>query len=216
MRFRLSIIFTIAVAILTTADYTSAQTMPITEQEYRAGIRSGYAATRKAYPRRETKIYEVISNGKVTYHRTEIFEYQTPDNYYTKEEIRQGDRTTSSEMIQIGIVRYCRENAAKWKSSGCYENPPAALGDAYETSYSLETTTGIRTYIRTAKSQQKESDKSEPTRFVTEDRFVLNSDGAVRERSIVKMLTATKSIVSRDTSKFEYGVILKPIEAPMK
>lgn len=216
MKFRPSTIILIAVVVLTTAKFSLGQTTAITEKDYWADIVSGYAATRSSFPRRETKTYDGFSGGRMTYSRTEMSEFRSKDTYRTTKTVVRDGTTVVTEAIQIGPVRYCRENTAEWKSSGCYENPPAPLGDAYETSYSLETTKDTRTYIRTAKSQKKESDKSEPTKFVTEDRFVLNSDGAVRERSIVKIVTETKSIFSRDTSKFEYGVTLKPIEAPIK
>ncbi len=216
MKFRRPTIILIAIVILTASEISLAQTTAITEEGYWAGIRSGYAATRDLFPRRETKTFESLLGGTVNYSRTEISEFRSKDTYRTTKTVIRDGSTIVTEAIQIGTVRYCRENTAAWKSSGCYQQPPPPLGDADETKYSVQVNKDSRTYIRTATLLKKEADKAEPTKFLTEDRFVLNSDMSVRERSIVKTVNETKSIVSRETSTFEYGITLKPIEAPIK
>jgi hypothetical protein len=215
MKFYPSAIILITVVILTATEFLSAQTTTITEQDYWVGIRSGYTATEKIYPRRETKTYESLSDGKVTYSRTEVSEYQSKDVYHTTKTVVRDGSTIVTEAIQIGTVRYCRENTGEWKSSGCYRQPPSPLDDADETSYSVQKNKDGRTYIRIATLLKKATDKAEAANFLTEDRFVLNSDTSVRERSIIKTVMETKSIVLREISKFEYGVTLK-IEAPIK
>jgi hypothetical protein len=62
---------------------------------------------------------------------------------------------------------------------------------------------------------QKEAGKDEPTKFLTEDTLILNSDQSVRERRTTKSAVETKAILSRETRKHEYGVNLK-IEAPTR
>ncbi|MFN0138474.1 MAG: hypothetical protein ACKVQW_00110 [Pyrinomonadaceae bacterium] len=191
-----------------------AQATVITQQEYWAGIRSGYATTREMFPRRETQEYENLLHGKVSYSRTQVSEYRSKDTYRTIETVVRDGKTTVTELIQIGIARYCREDTSEWKS--CYEDPPPPLGEADETKYAVQVNQDSRTYIRTATLLRKEADRSEPTKFLTDDRLVLNMDMSVRERSIVKTVSETKSVVFRNTSKFEYNVALKPIEAPIK
>lgn len=202
--------------ILTTTEFSLGQTTAISEKDYWAGIFSGYAATRDLFPRRETETHEGRTGGKVIYSRTEISEFLSKNTYrYTKTIVRDGT-TDVTEAIQIGSTRYCRENASEWKRSGCYQQPPPPLDDSDEIKCFINTNKDIRTYIRTATLLKKDADKAHPTKFLTEDRFVLNSNGAVGERSIIKMVDGTKSIVSRETSKFEYGISLTPIEAPTK
>lgn len=216
MKFRSSTFVLIAVAILATTEFASAQTKTITEQEYWKGIQQGYAATRAVFPRQETRKHETVSDGNVTYSRTEISEYFSSDNYrYSKTVVRNGT-TTVTEALQIGRVRYCRENAMDWKTTGCYQNPPAPLDDADETKYAVETAKDSITYLRTTTFQEKATEKKAATNFSTEDRFVLNKDMSIRGRTIIKMLALTKSVTVRETDKYEYGISLKPIEAPIK
>ena len=71
-------------------------------------------------------------------------------------------------------------------------------------------------FIRTASLLKKGTKTGEPLDYLTEDRFVINGDRTIRERSIITVVNATQNIVSREISKFEYGIDFKPIEAPIK
>ena len=139
MNLRKSSILLFAAAFFAMSQISFAQSGTITEQEYWSGIKTGYGATRNLYPRRETKVYESVLDGKVTYSRTEISEYISSNTYRTIKTVVRNGATTVSEALQVGSARYCRENSAEWKSSGCYLQPPAPLGDADETTYSLKT-----------------------------------------------------------------------------
>lgn len=162
------------------------------------------------------KTYEAMSDGRVTYSMTELSEYLSNDTYRTTKTVVRDGKTVVSEVVQTGTARYCREDRSEWTTSGCYRQPPPPLEPADENRFEVQTNENHRTLIRTAVSQKKEANKSGPTQFITEDRFVLNGDMSVRERSIVKSVNGAKSIVFREISKFEYGVTLPPIEAPIK
>jgi hypothetical protein len=209
-----TIILFAVVVILTTAEFSSAQTTAITEQDYWAGIRSGFATTQQSFPRRETDTYESLSGGKVTYSRTEISEYRSKDTFRTTVKVVRDGKTFITETIHIGMNLYCRENTAEWEI--CYPQPPPALDKTDETKYFVQKNKDSITYIRTGTSLRNEANKAEPTKFLTEDRLMVSGDKSVRERSIIRTVIHTKSTVSRGISRFEYGVTLKPIEAPIK
>ncbi|MBK8302648.1 MAG: hypothetical protein WBC19_10280 [Pyrinomonadaceae bacterium] len=216
MKFRSWTIIVFALVVFATTESASAQTATITEEDYWKGIKQGHTATRAVFPRRETRKYESVSDGNVTYSRTEISEYLSSDTYRNTKTVVRNGTTNVTEALQIGRVRYCRENAMDWKTSGCYQNPPAPLDDADETKYALETTKDSLTYLRTTTFEEKATEKKAATNFATEDRFVLNKDMSIRERTIIKMLALTKSVTVRETDKYEYGIPLKPIVAPIK
>lgn len=216
MKFNLRLAVIIVFVFPAIAKTTFAQTQNITESEYWAGIRTGYASTRKSFPRRETEKYEGFADGTLTFSTIENSEYQAADQYHIVRETRRDGKITKSEKIQIGAVRYCRESPGEWKTSGCYDNPPPRLEDAEETSYVLQKIKDGTAYIRSALFSRKENGKTEPTKFLTEDTLILNADFSVRERTIVKSIQETKKIASRESQKFEYGLNLKPIEAPIK
>ncbi len=204
----------IVLAVLTATELSSAQTTAITEQDYWAGARSGYAATSKIFPRRETEIYERLSGGKVTDSKTVVSEYQSEDTYRTIETAVWHGKTTVTESIQIGTDRYCRINSGKWKT--CFENPPDTTGFPDETTCSFQQSNDGITFIRTALWKKKVGG-AEPTELRTEvDRLVINTDRSVRARSSLTTVDGTNNIVSRETSKFEYGVTLMPIKRPVK
>ncbi|MBK8467410.1 MAG: hypothetical protein IPL32_16460 [Chloracidobacterium sp.] len=205
--------YLVAIAILVATKFSLAQTTVITEQEYWAGIRSGYATTEKVVPRRETVTYESLSDGKVTYSTTKISEYQSEDTYRIIETVVRNGRTSIFQTIQIGVNRYCRENKAKWKR--CFEDPPISTSRADETKYAVQRDKDSLTLIRTSTFSKKENGKVEPKKFVSEDKFVVNVDMSARERSEVTTISDTQTIVSRDTTKFEYGITLKPIKPPI-
>ena len=216
MKFRSWTIIVFALVVFATTESASAQTATITEEDYWKGIKQGHTATRAVFPRRETRKYESVSDGNVKYSRTEISEYLSSDTYRNTKTVVRNGTTNVTEALQIGRVRYCRENAMDWKTSGCYQNPPAPLDDADETKYALETTKDSLTYLRTTTFEEKATEKKAATNFATEDRFVLNKDMSIRERTIIKMLALTKSVTVRETDKYEYGSPLKPIVAPIK
>lgn len=216
MKFRLKVVALIAFALLAFAGNTFAQSKNITEKEYWAGIYTGYTSAHKSFPRRETTTYERLTVGRVTYSRIEKSEYEAANKYHTVKETQNDGKTSKNEMIQIGTIRYCKENSGEWRISGCYNNPPAALEDAIETHFVLQTNKDKITYIRTASYLSKQPGKTEPTKFLTEDKLILNSDLTIRERTIVKSVQETKQIASRETEKFEYRMSLKPIEPPIK
>lgn len=211
-----TIIVLFAVVFLLAVEFSWAQTTAITEQDYWAGIRSGYATTRDKFPRRETTTYESLSGEKVTYSRTEISEYRSKDIFHIVKTVVRDGATVITEMIQIGSSRYCRDNGSEWKSSGCYFQPPAPLDKADETKYSVQTNKDGRILMRNATFLEKEIKSNEPITYLTEDKVVLNYDMSVRERSIIKVVKETRNIASRATTLLEYGVDLKPIESPIK
>lgn len=213
MNFRLLLLFTILLVLLGSPAVTSAQSKEITEAEYWAGIRSGFAATRKDFPRRETTTNEGFADEKATYSRKETHEYEASDKYYSIEETSMNGKLQTEEATQIGAVRYCRVNLAEWKRSGCYLSPPAPLGSATETRYSVESTGDITKYRRVAISI--ETSNGEPIKFLTEDLFIMNANQTVRERTIIKSYYDSKSVRFRTTQKYEYGIKLKPIEEPI-
>lgn len=206
----------IALMILTLTGFSFGQITTITDQEYWHGIISGYAASRDIFPRKETTTYEGLTDSVVTISRTEVSEFLSKNTYRTTKTVVRDGITNRSEVIQIGKVRYCRENNSEWKTSGCYQQPPPPLGDSDQTQYSLQVNKESRTFIRIAKLQKKGGDNAQPTTYLTEDKFVLNGDGSVRERGILTTVSATNSNVSREISKFEYGITLSPIDAPIK
>lgn len=216
MRFSLPLVVIIALVFLAVAGTTFAQSQNITESEYWAGIRTGYASARKSFPRRETEKYEGFTDGTLTLTRIKNSEYQAADKYHIVIETLRDGRITISEKIQIEALRYCKESPGEWKTSGCYDSPPPPLEDAKETSYVLQKIKNSTAYIRTASFSLKVSGQTEPTKFLTEDTLILNADLSVRERTIVKSIQATKKIASRESQKFEYGLNFKLIKAPIK
>lgn len=206
----------VLVTVFCLAQVSSSQSTAITEQEYWNAIRTANAETRKVFPRRQTETYISATDGKETYLRIEVSEYISSDTFRTTKTVDRIGTKSISQLIQIGTKRYCRENLADWKNSGCYEQPPAPLGDSIETTYSLETTKKTKTYIRIAKSEHFEKGKTKPTTFLTVDKFVVNNDLTVRQRSIEKIAADSKALVSRESKKLEYNVKLKPVEAPIK
>lgn len=214
MNFRLPLLFSFLLVLVGIPANASAQSKEITEAEYWTGIRTGNAAARKVFPRRETATNEGFAGEKTTYLRNETHEYEAADKYYSIDETSRNGKVETEESTQIGALRYCRVNMAEWKTSGCYLNPPAPLGSATETRYSVEKTGDITKYLRVAISI--ETSNAEPIKFLTEDLFILNADQTVRERTIVKSNYDSKAVRFRTTQKYEYGIKLKPIEAPIK
>ncbi len=213
MNFRLPLLFIFLLALVISPAVASGQIKEITEAEYWAGIRTGYAATRKVFPRRETLTNEGFADEKTTFSRKETHEYEAADKYHSLKETSRNGKVETEEAKQIGSVRYCRVNSAGWKISGCYLSPPAPLGTASETRYSVEKTGDTTKYLRVAISI--ENSNAEPMKYLTEDLFVLNADQTVRERSIVRSNVASKLVQFRTTQKYKYGVKLKPVEAPI-
>jgi len=205
--------YLVAIAILVATKFSLAQTTVITEREYWDGVRFAYAATQKIHPRRKTETYERRADGKTTYSKKEITEYQAKDTYRSTGTVVRDGKTTSTEAVQIGMVRHCRENSEAWKS--CYENPPPPLPKADDANYVVQRNKNTITYLRTSTFVGKEEGKAEPTRYLTKDRYVLNNDMSARERTITTSIEK-KGVVTHNVSKFEYGIKLKPIEAPIK
>lgn len=216
MRFTLWLGIVLAFAFLLTPTAASAQSKEISEAEYWAAVSSAFAATRKAFPRRETETYEGSRAGKLSSQRTKTSEYAAADMFHTVKETLENGKRSVEEMIQIGAYRYCKDDSGEWTISGCYVNPPAALESALEAKFSINKSDKSITYTRTATFLLKEAGRTELTKFLTEDTLVLNSDLSVRERTISKSALETRAILSRETRKHEYGIELKPIEAPIK
>lgn len=216
MKRRLSHVIFLAAAIFGTTQLSSGQSTPLSEQQYWAEIRSAYSATRKAYPRRETESYESFSNGASAYTRIEVSEYLSSNTYRITKIVTQNGRDSFSQVIQLGTTRYCREDPGGWKSVGCYQQPPAPLGDAHETDYSLEIKKKSKILTRLAKSKQMEKGKPEPTKYVTEDRLVINIDSTIKERIIKRLKGDSKTVVSVELTKIDYNAKIIAIEAPIK
>ncbi len=194
---------------------TFAQSTAISEKDYWEAVYSAFATTRKVFPRRETETYERMKSGQTTYKRITKSEYHAADKFHTIKEVTDNGMVSMDEMIQIGTGRYCKENSSDWKTSGCYVNPPAPLEKAVESQFSAEKDKDSMIYKRISVSLAVEAGKSEPTKFVTEDILVLNSDGSIRERTITRSILETHSVVSRETRKHEYDLHFKPINAPI-
>ncbi len=215
MKFRFSLFVLQGLILAVAAGISFAQSSAITEMDFLASHTAAYRATDVKYPRKRTYKYEVMSEGKVTYSSTEVTEYLGDDKYRIIETEISNRQTKINEAIQIGRNRYCRENAARWDN--CYEPPPPmAMGHIDGAKYMLESASDRKTYVRIYKTQKEEKGKPAPMLFVTEDRSILNRDMSYRSRSIIRTNSVTNKIVSSTTLKYEYGIKLSPIEAPVK
>ncbi len=193
----------------------SAQSKEITQADFWAAVRSAYTATRNVFPRRETETSEGSRAGR-NYRRTKTSEYVAADRFKLSTETLEGESRSVKEMIRIVKEGFCRENSNEWRTTNCYENPPAALEDAIESSFRVEKTEKAVTYTRKSTFLYTMAGKTESTKFVSEDILVLNSDLTVRERTITKSAVERGAVLSRETQKFEYGLKLKPIEPPIR
>ncbi len=216
MKFKLPLFTIIAFVFFAIPLNTSAQSKTITQAEYWSAVSSAYTSTHGKFPRREVEQYEAITDGKVSYLRIKTAEYRTATEFRIFTRIRKAGGDNFRELIQIGNARYCREDSSEWKTTGCYENPPAALEDAYESSFALQKSGDGITFKRTASYLGKENGKIGQSKFVTVDTLIVNLDSSIRDRTIVKSIFETKTIVSRVTEKYEYGMSLMPLEAPIK
>lgn len=208
-----ALLLALAFALLPSTAF--AQPKEITQAEFWSAVTSAFAATRSVFPRREIETYEGSRGGR-SFRRTKTADYVTADTFRRVTESREGDVVSVAEMITIGKERYCRENSSEWRTSKCYENPPAALEDAIESSFRVETKDKQITYTRKSTFLQFEAGKAERTKFMSEDILVLNSDLTVRKRTITKSALDTGTILSRETLTREYGLKLSPIDAPIK
>ncbi len=211
---RLRFWIVLVIGIIGTPSYALGQDKDITESEYWDGIRSGYSSTRKSFPRVETKTYEGFVDGKVNFVRIEKFEFEATDRLRSITETVQKDKKSTSLMLQIGKSRYCQENEGEWKAIGCYDRPPAPLEGGQDTKYILRKNSNSISYVRTDYFVSGGPDGQK--KILVEDIMVVNLDGTVRERSIVKSEYGTKSIRSRSTDKYSYGVKFDAITAPIK
>jgi hypothetical protein len=216
MRFGLWLGIVLAFALLWTPTAASGQSRDISEAEYWAAVYSAFGATRKAFPRQEIETYESSRSGKTGYQRTKTSEFVAADRFHTIKETLENGKRSVEEMIQIGTARYCKDDLGGWKTAGCYVNPPAPLESALESKFRIDKSEKSTTYTRTSTFLLTETGRSEPTKFLTEDILVLNSDLLVRERTITKSALETRAILTRETRKHEYGLEPKPIEAPIK
>jgi hypothetical protein len=216
MKYRFSLFILLGLILVVAPKISFAQSSAISEIDFLVSHNVAYRATDAKYPRKRTYKYEVLSEGKVTYSSTEVTEYMGYDKYRIIETEISNGRTKVNEAIQIGQNRYCRENSAKWDNN-CYEPPPAAaMGHIDGATYMLESAPDSKTYVRIYKTQKEEKGKPAPLVFVTEDRSFLNEDMSYRSRSIIRTNSVTKEIVSSTALKYEYGIKLSPIEAPIK
>jgi hypothetical protein len=111
----------------------SAQKTEISEKDFGAAVYSAFATTRKAFPRLETETNEgSFRDGASTYLRSVRSEYIASDHFRSVKESTYNGKQTAEEMIVIGTSRYCRNDLAEWKTTGCYQNPPSALETAME------------------------------------------------------------------------------------
>jgi hypothetical protein len=209
----LALLLALAFAFLPNTAF--AQTKEITHAEFWSAVTLAFATTRNVFPRREIETYEGFRGGR-SFRRTKTTEYVASDTFRRVTETREGDVVSVAEMITIGKERYCRENSSEWRTSKCYENPPAALEDAIESSFRVEKKDKRVIYTRKSMFLQSEAGKAERTKFMSEDILVLNSDLTVRERTITKSALDTGTILSREILTREYGLKLNPIDAPIK
>jgi hypothetical protein len=216
MKFLVGPIAVLVWTLFATAGTSSAQISTISEPDFLTSNRGAYRATAAKYPRREIRTYEQLSNGIVTSSYSELLEFLAVDKYRVKEVVVSKGKTTISEDIQVGEIRYCRKDSSAWEMY-CPEPPPAAaLGSIAGAQYSLEIGTDTKTYQRIYQSSREDKEKSKAISFTTTDKIVLNSDSSHRDRSIITTNLETKEIVSRLTVKVEYGVKVDPIVAPIK
>ena len=216
MRFRIWSIALFVLVLFSTTGALIGQNSVISERDFLDANRAAYWATEKKYPRRETRKYEVLSDGKATYSETEVTESLDIRKYRITTTVVSKGKTSTKEEIQIGEVRYCRENTSEWESY-CAEPPPApAMGHVDGAGYGLELNGDTKTYQRSFQTTREEKDKLTRTSFTTTDRTIFNRDSSYRERSIIKTNTESKELVSRSAFKFEYGIKFDPIVAPVK
>lgn len=206
------------VLILSTAAGTSlAQTSTISEREFlEATNAKAYWATTARYPRRETRTYERPSDGKLAFSETQKTEFLSFDKYRVIRTFLSNGKSTTSQEIQIGEIRYCKDGQGKWEIYCPVPPPAAAMGPIAGAQYSLELGADTKIYQRIYQSTSEDKEKSKKISYTTTDKIVLNGDFSHRERSIITASLDTKEIVSRVTDKVEYGVKLDPIIAPIK
>lgn len=206
------------VLILSATTFTSiAQKSDIAEKDFLAATGwKAYRATTARYPRKETLTRERLSDGMVTSSETEITEFLASDKYRVMRTLTSKGKTTTREEIQVGEIRYCKENTSKWEMY-CPEPPPApAMGHIDGAQYLLDEGVESKTYQRTYQYTRDDKEKLTKILFTTVDRIILNKDYSHLDRTIITVNSESKEIVYRTTVKMEYGLKLDPIEAPIK
>ena len=210
MKFSFGSIALLASILFATGGTSIAQKSDISERDFlEIANRQAYWATAARHPRKETRTYEQLSDGKVTSSETILTEFLASDKYRITTTVISEGKTNTREGIQIGDIRYCKRDSADWQY--CPIPPPAmAMGPIMGAQYSLELTADTKTYQRIYQSTREEKP------FTTVDRIILNNDLSHRDRLLITTNSVTKEIVSRFTEKVEYGIKMAPIEAPIK
>ena len=207
----------LALVLFARAELSNAQSTSINEDEFlKATGYESYKATAAKFPRRETWVYENFSDGKVTSSESKISEYLAVDKYKITTTVVSNGKTTTTEEIQLRDIRYCKKDSSEWEVDCPMPPPIAAMGPVKGAKYFLQLGTETKTYERRYQTVRENKFKATKTPVTTIDKIILNIDSSKRDRSITSSHSETKEVLSRSTSKVEYGIKLYWIEAPGK
>ncbi len=197
------------------------QRKTIEGNDYRKAMSTGFQATRKIFPRRQTRTVERFDGDKLQEKFIETYDYITEDSFHITTEDRKSNEISRDEFIRIRNDYYCRKDAGNWtkNAAGCYEKPPPPRARAFEAHFAQEEVTidghKYTQYISSETYQGKLPSSTTPTTYVRDEKFILNPDSTLYRRTIETYIESSKSVTLRQTFNFKYNAKIK-IKAPVK